>query len=540
MEYDIFTLARDRGAIASVRPRFLAHPLTSPSNPVFFSPQLLYSTTSVACLINPEYTNMTAFDRVMDIFATNSSSSAKLILSQLSNINQSYYWYDPAKLNASSNAVTNFIATGMTSNKYDAGFLIAMLKAANVTDNSPMGPTPGTTAGGNGGGGGGSSSPSTGLAMIILYAITGCVSALFCIVILSGAIRAIRHPERYGPRAGVAGLDGTAVEAQTRTAGLTRAILDTFPVIKFGSAAPPTNLTPTPTIPPKDSVDKGWDLERGPRGEGGDVLEMKVMSSEDGMSDPDHHGDDEEKDRGHRRASSSGTAGMHGKTDSAEMPMPPLPFANKPANESTESFSVSRARGPDIPPSASDHPHTREGEASGSGEGGAAGDDSLDADAIGVETCPICIVDFEVDDEIRVLPCDGHHRFHKDCVDPWLLELSASCPICRKDFHALETMASRHPGDENESNPDLRATMSEPPRASFYRISRYLRFAERRRQRRDRREQQRHQAYTNEEDDEPDSPVPRAESLHSVPRVPLSTTSLAEPSEPVPPLPRAR
>jgi hypothetical protein len=61
----------------------------------------------------------------------------------------------------------------------------------------------------------------------------------------------------------------------------------------------------------------------------------------------------------------------------------------------------------------------------------------VDPAAIGKETCPICIVDFEEGDDLRVLPCDGHHRFHKDCVDPWLLELSTSCPICREGMHFL-------------------------------------------------------------------------------------------------------
>lgn len=58
-------------------------------------------------------------------------------------------------------------------------------------------------------------------------------------------------------------------------------------------------------------------------------------------------------------------------------------------------------------------------------------------DAIGRETCPICIVDFEEGDDLRVLPCEGHHRFHQECVDQWLLELSSSCPICRQGLFSL-------------------------------------------------------------------------------------------------------
>jgi Ring finger domain len=56
----------------------------------------------------------------------------------------------------------------------------------------------------------------------------------------------------------------------------------------------------------------------------------------------------------------------------------------------------------------------------------------ISPEAIGRETCPICIVDFQEGDDLRVLPCEGKHRFHQECVDQWLLELSSSCPICRE------------------------------------------------------------------------------------------------------------
>lgn len=70
--------------------------------------------------------------------------------------------------------------------------------------------------------------------------------------------------------------------------------------------------------------------------------------------------------------------------------------------------------------------------ASGSAPPSPTRGDEVTRAAIGVETCPICIVDFEDGDDLRVLPCEGRHRFHRDCVDQWLLELSSSCPLCRE------------------------------------------------------------------------------------------------------------
>lgn len=104
--------------------------------------------------------------------------------------------------------------------------------------------------------------------------------------------------------------------------------------------------------------------------------------------------------------------------------------------------------------------------------------------AIGRDTCPICIVDFEEGDDIRVLPCEGKHCFHQECVDPWLLKLSSSCPICRQDFLALENMLSgHHPGDEDEFEPvDSQPNSTrEHMNSNQGRFSRYLRFARRRR-----------------------------------------------------------
>lgn len=41
--------------------------------------------------------------------------------------------------------------------------------------------------------------------------------------------------------------------------------------------------------------------------------------------------------------------------------------------------------------------------------------------------CPICTEDFTRGDDIRILPCN--HRYHPACIDPWLLNVSGTCPL---------------------------------------------------------------------------------------------------------------
>ncbi|KAH7118219.1 hypothetical protein B0J13DRAFT_613122, partial [Dactylonectria estremocensis] len=45
------------------------------------------------------------------------------------------------------------------------------------------------------------------------------------------------------------------------------------------------------------------------------------------------------------------------------------------------------------------------------------------------QTCSICTEDFLEDVNLRPLPYG--HRFHPSCIDPWLLERSVTCPLCR-------------------------------------------------------------------------------------------------------------
>ncbi|KAI6845188.1 hypothetical protein KC332_g3384 [Hortaea werneckii] len=222
------------------------------------------------------------------------------------------------------------------------------------------------------------SSPTTAVAMIILYSVTGIVTALFLCIIITGAVRAHRHPERYGPR----NILGRA--RQSRAKGLARAMLDTIPIVKFGG----------------DGVEGGkgttgaGDVEMA---EGGGTAAAAATlddstagrdgaspSEADGRRETDPHHDDETG------------AGSPGGTNKA---------------------GVTTATSPSTSPHnpAQPHPHH-------------------DLDNQG---CSICTDDFEIGQDQRVLPCN--HRFHPACIDPWLLNVSGTCPLCRIDLRPTQT-----------------------------------------------------------------------------------------------------
>jgi len=272
-----------------------------------------------------------------------------------------------------------------------------------------------------------------------------------------GAVRALRHPDRYGPRRRRFN-DGDSYVGQSRARGLTRAILDTFPVVKFNGSEHDQNESPV--IVPKDLESRpqsmgpdamgGWEvmdvpLEMIERGDGKDDIHQRV---------PEDVGEADVTEtvppRRHQRASISASNGA-----SYVSPGPSRPQSSTvPSVPRMPVPSGSRGQVEDVVP-----------------------------EAIGKETCPICIVDFEEGDDLRLLPCEGKHRFHQECVDPWLLELSSSCPICRQDFQALETMLSGESEESYNASP-RRDSALHPSHSSSQpqgRFSRYLRFARRRR-----------------------------------------------------------
>ncbi|KAK9949697.1 hypothetical protein M0R45_005214 [Rubus argutus] len=56
--------------------------------------------------------------------------------------------------------------------------------------------------------------------------------------------------------------------------------------------------------------------------------------------------------------------------------------------------------------------------------------------------CSVCLSEFEDGEKIRQLKCK--HRFHKDCVDKWLRQYWATCPLCRTRVLSDDVVASYH------------------------------------------------------------------------------------------------
>uniref|UniRef100_A0A0E0MCH1 RING-type domain-containing protein n=1 Tax=Oryza punctata TaxID=4537 RepID=A0A0E0MCH1_ORYPU len=51
--------------------------------------------------------------------------------------------------------------------------------------------------------------------------------------------------------------------------------------------------------------------------------------------------------------------------------------------------------------------------------------------------CVICIEDYEVGDDISVMPCSYGHSFHQTCLADWLAR-SRFCPLCRHKLPAAD------------------------------------------------------------------------------------------------------
>ncbi|KAK0663690.1 E3 ubiquitin-protein ligase RNF13 [Lasiodiplodia hormozganensis] len=243
-------------------------------------------------------------------------------------------------------------------------------------------------------------SPSTAVAMIILYSITGVITALFLIIIITGALRAHRHPERYGP--GVVLNGGRGTSRQTRVRGIARAMLDTLPVVKFGDN---TNQQ----HPPKPT-----DVEMG---------DTTARNSAEDMQQS------REAESGAPGPGATGGAGVAAPNSRNSHEGAPRPAAAGPTND-TEQQRHADATEAGIAPAAA---------------GGSAENLASEGDAY--TGCTICTEEFEPGQDVRVLPCN--HKFHPECIDPWLLNVSGTCPLCRIDLNPASPTDEHHPDSEH-------------------------------------------------------------------------------------------
>lgn len=218
--------------------------------------------------------------------------------------------------------------------------------------------------------------PSTAVAMIILYSITGVITGLFLIIIITGAIRAHRNPERYGPRS-VLGRP-----RQSRARGLARAMLDTLPIVKFGEREEPK---PGPDVELGESASRTHSEPHVDAGAEEEIAEETTMTP---------------------------------------------PVTRELSAEETEAKTE-----PETAPTTSVDPDQLQTVPV------VASDDAL--------SCSICTEDFERGQDVRVLPCN--HNFHPACIDPWLLNVSGTCPLCRIDLRPRPSTDSAHTQDPERS-----------------------------------------------------------------------------------------
>ncbi|CAK1360204.1 hypothetical protein CB0940_06287 [Cercospora beticola] len=283
---------------------------------------VLYSTSAQTC-------NGSDFGTYQNIFTLESSDNSKEMLSVAGDTQA---W----AVLGTRQALNNGTSGGSNSNN-------------NSNPSNPLGP-----------------SPSTAVAMIILYSITGVITALFLCIIITGAIRAHRHPERYGPR------NVIGRTRQTRARGLARAMLDSLPIVKVGDRTGGEQTVAKPT---------DIELENGQQHGPVEYVGDQTTTARD-TTDATGNG-----------AGNSTTPEMTSGTATAAGGI-------APADNTTERSA------------------------------------SATPDESSNQGCSICTEDFEVGEDQRVLPCD--HRFHPACIDPWLLNVSGTCPLCRIDLRPPE------------------------------------------------------------------------------------------------------
>ncbi|KZF22784.1 hypothetical protein L228DRAFT_135944 [Xylona heveae TC161] len=254
-------------------------------------------------------------------------------------------------------------------------------------DNSNSNSSSGNNNNSGGNGGNGAGTPTTAVAMIILYSVTGVITALFLLIIVTGAVRAHRHPERYGPR------NVLGRTRQSRARGLARAMLDTIPIVKFGEA----HEQPKPADQDVELANTAGQPGNETTATGGGTKHGGIESAAEVVATP---------------------------SDGASTTMPGASASHDPASHDQVQ-----------PVSSADHLEEHQPATNSNEEG---------------LTCSICTDEFVKGQDIRVLPCN--HKFHPECVDPWLLNVSGTCPLCRIDLRPTTSRTSENDRQESDSH----------------------------------------------------------------------------------------
>ncbi|KAI4345205.1 hypothetical protein L6164_012348 [Bauhinia variegata] len=65
--------------------------------------------------------------------------------------------------------------------------------------------------------------------------------------------------------------------------------------------------------------------------------------------------------------------------------------------------------------------------------------------------CRVCLSEFEEGEKVRNLKCK--HTFHKDCLDKWLQQCWATCPLCRNQV-LPENVVAKYRRLQNQTEND--------------------------------------------------------------------------------------
>lgn len=248
----------------------------------------------------------------------------------------------------------------------------AQIAQDNSTSTNSTNGSPGNSNSGNVLG----ASPTTAVAMIILYSITGVITALFLIIIITGAVRAHRHPERYGPRSAA---DGRP--RQSRAKGIARAMLETLPIVKFGE---------------KEEAKTNRDAELGGINDGPTNENGESSSAEPQPTTARNIDNDVERRTSTENPEIKMTPAINEVTPAIDEVSPAVDEVTPVVDTSNKVDGVDTRKSEELP---------KEGRLG----------------------CSICTEDFVKGEDVRVLPCN--HQYHPECIDPWLLNVSGTCPL---------------------------------------------------------------------------------------------------------------